>query len=197
MAGSASGAGAANQTPAMTSGNPYPSPYGANGMMYPYRSMASGYPSEGYPGQGQMTTTPDTEASSPTDQRQTDVAMILAASGVPNHAGRLTWPVGLRVLMAPKAEELREQIENLFRLAALQAVRGQPNDTLLRILKRDVDKLRAELRHDQRQGYPLPLAVYQDAEHFLRQLKEAPEVLQVRLAPEEAEKAGEKDSRSY
>ena len=107
--------------------------------------------------------------------------MILAASGVPNDRGKVTWPLGLRLLDSEEAAALRQQAEALFQVAAMQARLGQINSRLTQELVQAVNELQGQFRVKNNRS-PLPRGVSDEAERFLNRLKKAPELLEQALA---------------
>jgi plastocyanin len=106
---------------------------------------------------------------------------LLSASGVPNDAGRIRWPVGLRSLAGTRSDELCEQIDALFVLAAAEAVVGPVNPNVAKRLARDVEEFRQRLLKDKNERFRMPLRVYEEAEDFLAKLSSAEKVLRAGL----------------
>src|SRR5437588_55720 len=72
---------------------------------------------------------------------------LLSALGVPNFTGRISWPLGLQVLVPQdKTNELLDRIETLLQVAATQEVQGQVNTNLLQEANTAVDELHGMLR---------------------------------------------------
>jgi phosphoglycolate phosphatase-like HAD superfamily hydrolase len=92
------------------------------------------------------------------------------------------WPIGLQSLGGPdsgdRADELRVQIADLFQQAAEQAAKGSADPKLLEQITRAVDRFRNLLNRDRQKRGALPATVYDEAERFLNQLKNAEAVLQ-------------------
>src|SRR5262249_59924883 len=102
--------------------------------------------------------------------------VILKASGVPNENGRVTWPLGLRLL---PVHLQTEQLEAQLQLAVEQVTAGGANSLLLDEIRRNVEALRQLLLADKAWRFSMPLAVYEDAERFLQKLGRAPQILAV------------------
>jgi plastocyanin len=115
---------------------------------------------------------------SPEEKR---VSRLLTATGVPNDNGRLRWPLGLRVLAAPQADELRDQLDALFQESAIQAASGPVNATLAQETQRAVKRFRGLVLKDKAERFGLALAVYDESERFLTRLERAEQVLQAGL----------------
>jgi hypothetical protein len=169
----------------MQAGGMYP--YGA-GSPYGGTSRSQGY-AQGYRGSGQAAPAGSeaytTEPQS--DRQEKSWSSLLTAGGLPNDNGRLRWPLGLRILAAPDTDELREQIDALFREAAGQIAGGSVSSTLIQELREAVSKFRRLLLKDKAERLGMPLAVYSESEHFLNQLERATQLLQAGLQwPEEA-----------
>jgi plastocyanin len=184
-------------------GAPFTMPtYGGYGGMgysatpgYPYAPMGSGYGGMGYGrgggmgygrgagtevgGAGEETESTDLEAARETKT----VSQMLKASGLPNQDGRLTWPVGLRILPSPRAAELREQIDALIQQEAEQAAGGAANSRLDRELATAIDELSRLLRRDEDERFSLTFQAYEDAYAFLGKLKHAEASLAGGLEP--------------
>jgi hypothetical protein len=99
-----------------------------------------------------------------------DLSAVLTALGVPNSGGHLSWPLGLRIL--PPAEEtrdLRQQLDGLVQLLAVQAAGGQVNANALQEATRLVDRLHTLLR-DRRDALRSSVT-YDEAESFLNRLE--------------------------
>ncbi len=102
--------------------------------------------------------------------------VILNASGVPSQNGRLTWPLGFRLL---RTDSQRMQLEGQLHLAAEQITAGGVNPQLLDEIRRNVEALRQLLLSDKERRFSLPQAAYDDAERFLQKLQRAPQILAV------------------
>jgi hypothetical protein len=102
---------------------------------------------------------------------------VLDALGVPNEDGKLSWPLGLRIL-PPQAESrpLRQQIDALLGLAASQALSGQANPRIVASAGRAVDQLHQLLR-SKRELIPSAHS-YEEADSFLKKLAKGMKVLQ-------------------
>jgi plastocyanin len=112
-----------------------------------------------------------------TSPQEKSLGQMLTASGVPNDGGRLRWPVALRVLGGTAADELRGQVDALFREAAEQTQAGSVNSHVAQELGRSVDALRAVLRRDRQERFSLALTSYEEAEGFLAKLDHAQKLL--------------------
>jgi hypothetical protein len=104
--------------------------------------------------------------------RSTEI--ILKASGVPLQNGRVAWPWGLR-LLGPNAQ--MQQLEAQLQLAVEQITAGGANPLLLDEIRRNVECLRQILLTDKELRFSMPLAVYDDAELFIQNLKRATQIL--------------------
>ena len=113
---------------------------------------------------------------------------VLTAAGVPNQAGRLQWPVGLRVVGGPVSDELRQQIEALLQYGAWQTQTGPVSAHVTQELTRSVRALRKLLRRDREERLSLALTSYEDAERFLDKLDHARKLFEANPRP-----PGEKD----
>jgi plastocyanin len=172
----------------------YPA-YGGSMQAYMrgYPSYGQGY-GQGYGqryGNGGMGSTGGYQRYS-SSQRQpaedTDLSRLLKASGVPTSNGGVDWPVGLRSMAEPGADELRGQIDALLQRAVSQAVSGAVNPGLIEEINQGVDRLRKLLHHDEDTRFGLPLAVYRESDRFLSKLKRAGKRLQAGwTAPGEAD----------
>jgi hypothetical protein len=115
-------------------------------------------------------------------------SQVLTAAGVPNQAGRLQWPVGLRVVGGPESDKLRQQIEALLQYGAWQTLTGRVSAHVTQELTRSVRALRKLLRRDREERFNLALISYEDAEHFLDKLDHARKLFEANPQP-----PGEKD----
>ena len=102
---------------------------------------------------------------------------LLTASAVTNDNGQLRWPLGLGILAAPGANELRAQIDALFEEAARQAAGGPVNPALAEEVRQAVKNLRRLLLKEKAERFGMPLAVYQESERFLNKLDRAEQLL--------------------
>jgi len=155
------------------------------GTPYPGSGSYAGSPgyTQGYRGSGGGATT-ESEAYTPQPQPEREDkswSSQLTASGVPNDNGQLRWPLGLRILAARETDELREQIDALFQEAASQTARGPVSSTLIQETVEAVKKFRRLLLKDKAERFGMPLAVYNESEHFLNHLEHAVQVLQAGL----------------
>ena len=100
--------------------------------------------------------------------------VILKASGVPNQNGQVAWPLAFRLL---RADSRTQQLEAQLQLAAEQVTAGGANPQLLDEIRLHVETLRQGLLADKARRFSMPLAVYEDAEHFLQKLKRTPQIL--------------------
>jgi hypothetical protein len=113
--------------------------------------------------------------TSPADK---NLSSLLTASGVPNKQGRLLWPMGLRILAAPEAGEMRERIDALFQEAASQAAGGPVSSALIQETNQALEKFRKLLLKDKAERLGMPLAVYNESERFLNRLQNAAQLLE-------------------
>jgi hypothetical protein len=171
--------------------NPYGTGYGMNpyapygGMSNPYSAYGSGSGGGGggygggggggYGGGGQgnygggsQQTVPASYTIKPPTPAGADLS-VFSALGLPSEHGRLTWPLGLRVL-APAAEsqKLRDQIESLLPVMASQAPGGQGQSGTAAEATRAVSDLRKLLRNGG--GAAMASFTLDEAEHFLDKL---------------------------
>jgi hypothetical protein len=102
---------------------------------------------------------------------------VLTAVGVPNDFGQPRWPIGLQILATKGADELREQLEALFQVAAVQSTNGPVNPELAQEMGRAVRKFRRMLLKDKTERFGMPRPVYEEAERFLTKLERAEKIL--------------------
>lgn len=133
------------------------------------RGWATPPSSQGYAAEPQ----PSTEEKS--------LRSLLRLSGVPSENGRISWPLGLRILAARETDVLREQIDILFQAAASQAAGGPVNAVLIQEMERAVTTFRRLLLKDKAERFGMPLAVYNESERFLKQLGQATQLLKAGL----------------
>ncbi len=89
--------------------------------------------------------------------------------GVPTSGGRLSWPLGLRVL-PPTAVALRRQIDGIVQLAAAPSANGQLSPGAVELATDAAEQLRSMLRL--KQGSPVMAeSTYRDATEFLDRLE--------------------------
>jgi len=133
---------------------------------------SSGVSSSGYGNPSPSADHPDPYAASttggaapyPPQPAPTGSTNLLDTMGVANAGGRLSWPLGLRILPSgEKAEELRRQIDGLLR----QSANGPAAPRLLEATGTAVDELHGLLR--QKAAY-LTRYTYDEADRFLRKL---------------------------
>jgi plastocyanin len=160
--------------PQMGSGMPQMSYGGASSTVQGY---TNGYDS----GTGAATGSQGYATESQPSAEDRRVGRLLTATGVPNVNGRLRWPIGLRVLAAREADELRDQIDALFQESALQAASGPVNAMLAQETQRAVKRFRGLVLKDKAERFGLALAVYDESERFLAKLERAEQVLQAGL----------------
>jgi hypothetical protein len=90
--------------------------------------------------------------------------------GLPNENGKISWPVGLRILSPEEEGGVRQEIETL-----IEQIAGQTDTTDARLneaFDQAVEKLQKLLRRDnERLG--LPSAVHRESEVFVQKLKAA------------------------
>jgi hypothetical protein len=137
--------------------------YGAQGGQYGAASSTNG-------GYGGANATMSSDANS--------LGRVLTAAGVPNNAGRLNWPLGLRVVGGPAGGELRRQIDALFQYGAEQTRSGPVSTHLTRELALSVDAFRQLLLRHREERYSLARTTYEDAELFLARLDHARELFE-------------------
>jgi hypothetical protein len=101
--------------------------------------------------------------------------VIFNAIGAPNRAGKLTWPIGLRLLRG--ADSPRLQLEAQLQLAVEQVTAGGANPQLLDEIGITVEELRQLLLDDRERRSSLTRAEFEEAESFLQKLKRAPKIL--------------------
>ena len=130
-----------------------------------YGNTTGGVMAQGYPVESQS------------NAQEQELSSVLQASGVPQDAGQIRWPVGLLALAAPDVDKLRAQIEGVFRQAASQASQGTVDAHLSHECVRAVAALRHALRKDQDERFAMPLSVYDESERFLNRLERAEHVL--------------------
>jgi hypothetical protein len=144
-----------------------------------------------------VSTKPQAYAAAPQPRPEGQrLSRLLTASGVPNDNGPLRWPLGLRILAAPGAGGLREQIGALFGEAVRQAAAGSVNPTLADEARQAVQKLRTLLREDRAERCGMPLAVYQESEQFLNNLDRAGRLLRAGLGSPGEPSSGTAESSS-
>jgi hypothetical protein len=192
------GGGRSFYAPSWWWGRHYAYPYwGWAGYAYPaysypytqedYQSFlyANPFAGEGVPPSREATTSLDSNSPSGpagTSPEEGVVSTVLTASGVANDQGRIRWPLGLRILGGPVVghlpDELRRQLDTLYQEAAQQAARGPADPKLLERIDRAVERFRKLLIRDREERSALPAAVYDEAERYLHQLRDAVPVLQ-------------------
>jgi hypothetical protein len=166
----------------LTTGVPYgpgyASPYAtSSGYEAAYSPGMAGY-AGGVQGPGPQGYGGETGGRAEMSAEAKRLSQALAASGLPNEGGRLQWPVGLRAVGGPAADELREQIEALLKQEAGQAQSGPVNPQVAKDLARAVDALRKLLLRDRDERFSLTPTSYEDAERFLAKLGRAQKVLE-------------------
>ena len=132
--------------------------YGAQGGTY-------GAGSQGYGG--------NSGTASETAAEGKNLSRVLTAAGVSNDAGRLQWPVALRVVGGAEGDELRRQIDGLLQYGAGETQAGPVSPHLTQELARAVAALRELLRHDREERFSLALTSYEESERFLGKLDRA------------------------
>jgi hypothetical protein len=135
------------------------SSYGApNAHMNPYaQGYASAQPNSGIP------------AYAPSAS-QTKQQSVLAALGIPNEDGAVTWPLAFRLMSPDKKRELLDPLESQLKVAATQAASDKANPAVLKQAKQNVEDLHKWLlprRLDLAEG------TYRDAVRFLAKLDNA------------------------
>jgi hypothetical protein len=125
------------------------------------------------------------QSSSSSESRSTIqvewLSRSLKASGVPNDKGRIRWPIGLQILAGNRTDELREQLQALFQIAAAEAESGPVNANVSNQLSKDLEEFRQRLLADKNERFGMPLRVYEEAERFLAKLSAAEKVLRAGL----------------
>ena len=152
-------------------GNPYMS--GGYGGGY-----GSGYPIPYGTGSAYGTGTPNASPvaaptnianSSPNANAGQAKQPVLAAFGIPNEFGEVIWPSAFR-LLSPDKRGLLKTLEAQLKIAAEQAVNGNPSSIMLRQAKSSIDELKTWLSDHQPN---IGESQYQDADRFLRGLTES------------------------
>jgi hypothetical protein len=140
--------------------------YGGGG----YGGGGAGYGSPGSFQISQMNT-----ASSPAQEPlgEQTVNRFLAASGLTDDNGRLTWTLGLRILPGDNARGLRSQVETLMNQAREEAASGTLTGSLSQNLSTSIDALAKQLRRDHEERLSLTQHAYEEAEKYLATLKQA------------------------
>jgi plastocyanin len=157
----------------------YPSAQGGYAGMMP--GASSGMQYGGSRGMGYQQNKEETAARLETSPQEKGLSRALAASGVPTDGGHLRWPVAFRVLGGTAADELRQQVDALFRQEAEQTQTGPVNAHVAQELARSVDELRKVLRRDRQERFSLALTSYQEADSFLAKLDHARKLLEAGL----------------
>src|SRR5262249_12953244 len=98
----------------------------------------------------------------------TELELMLTAIGVPNDHVTVSWPVGLRLLRDTDSTQVKNPLEAMVQIAAIQGVNGQSNPRLLKEGSRVAEELHALLHKEE--GI-MPLAVYQESTRFLGKLQ--------------------------
>jgi hypothetical protein len=95
---------------------------------------------------------------------------VLDTLGVPNDGNQIRWPIGLTILPpAAQTKALRERIDALAAEVATQAANHQLNSGTLQEANKEINKLHGLLFENR---FKIPaLATYNEADHFLNQLK--------------------------
>jgi hypothetical protein len=83
----------------------------------------------------------------------------------------------------PEADELRQQIESLFRYGAEQTQAGPVSPHLVQELARSVGALQELLRRDREERFSLARTTYEEAERFLAKLDHARKLLEPEAEP--------------
>ncbi len=161
---------------------PYPMPMPSYGSgMAGYGGQGAGHQAYGGQGAGYQGNAGGAVPAVLPEEKSLD--RVLTASGVPNDNGSLRWPLGLRVVGGSAADDLRQQVQALFQLAAQQAQAGSIDPALAQELARSVDRLRRLLLRDRDERFSLALTSYEESEHFLAKLDHAQKVLRAGLEP--------------
>lgn len=112
--------------------------------------------------------------TTPADGPTRALVLILSASGVPHHKGQIDWPPVLRLV---RADAEMQRVEAQLHLAAEQVLAGGVNPKLLDELRLTVGDMERLLRKDRASRWPsLPADVYDNADHFLQQLRRTPRI---------------------
>jgi hypothetical protein len=163
--------------------------YGASypgAMGYPPYGMGmygwQGNYGQGYGGgYGQMYSQSSYPPESPSSPEDRSLGRLLTASGVPHEAGWIQWPLGLRILAGTRPDELRDQIDTLFQVAAMEAATGAVNPNVSKQLMKNLDEFRRLLLKDKTERFRMSSALYDEAERFLAKLSAAEKVLETGL----------------
>jgi hypothetical protein len=167
-------------------------PYAPMYAMSAYAMPMSAYPMAGYGGgssysnpyapastaayrgddDGASSTYAGSYASAKQRQSLATVPMnALDLLAVPSENGKLTWPLGLRILApAPQAQQLRQQVEGLVRSLGFQAASGQVQSNTIEAAIQATRDLRS-LLHKREGSAAIAEHTYRDAERFLQQLE--------------------------
>ena len=182
---------ASPRTPGTQPMTPFAAPMGMTGSVMPQMGYgmsgagtygnASGYANGYDSGTGAVAGSPGYTVESQPSPEEKRMSRLLTASGVPNDKGRLRWPVGLRVLAAPGADELRDQLDAIFQEAAYQAANGPVNAALAFEARQAVAKFRRLLLKDKTERFGLAQGVYDEAERFLAKLERSEQVMRAGL----------------
>jgi hypothetical protein len=153
--------------------NPYVVPDGgrlySSGASPAYGSYGSPNSYGASPGAGPQ---PDAQPAANLEGRN-----VLSALGVASTDGRLSWPLGVRILPGDgKAEALRNQIDTLLTTAAKQSARGQIRPALLQELGSAVNELHGLLR--KKKDDFASATTYEEAHQFLTKLAKRVKQLQ-------------------
>jgi hypothetical protein len=125
-------------------------------------------------------------AGVPPYPQQQALSAVLRASGVANDLGEVRWPIGLQILGGQGVDELRDQIDAMFQVAAAQSMSGPVNPELAQEMGRAVRKLRQLLLKDKTERFGMPRYVYDEAERFLNKMERAERILTAGLAAPDA-----------
>jgi len=163
------------------------SPFAGNytpGSSIPPAAVSNGTAGGGYGGTGGHGGDPyagdygkksDTAPVAKREPTKDPAGKLLSALGVPNDDGKLTWPLGLRVLLPQsKCEEYQDRIETLLQTAAEQQQNGRVNANLLDEAAGAVEGLQGMLKT--RQSNMMP-ETYGAAEQYLGKLRHAIKML--------------------
>jgi len=144
----------------------YGDPYGLGG--YPYAFPAYG---TGTAYSNPYAAAPPTNVANPPVNPNAGQAKlpVLAAFGIPSEFGEITWPSAFRLLPPDQRAEVKT-LEAQLKVAANQAVNGNPSPIVLRQTKTSIDGLRAWFSDHQSN---IAESQYQDADRFLRRLTDA------------------------
>jgi hypothetical protein len=95
--------------------------------------------------------------------------MVLAALGVPNKEGHLEWPLALLILRPDdESRELRQQIETLIQVLAIQQSTAYPNPRDIHRTRRALGQLRSLMDSER---HSLTAGTFKESDRFLKKLE--------------------------